>query len=339
MRAPGDPPFYTSASWSEREVEIRLETMRGLEVATVTRLYPWVDLENEEVTGAGVEGHLWLPSTDTMAPALIRLGGWGDGSSALTSSLLAARGFAVLDLGYHQRPNLPEELVHVPVETISRAVDWLQAHPRVDSARIAVFGVSKGAELALLAAAHEPRLGAVVAWSPASVAFMGISFRDPTPGSSWSLAGEGVPFAAAPFDVTALRNSARFLFRRPVSLRAAYEAGLATARPAARLPVERIAGPILLAAGTDDRMWPSARMTRELTDRLAAAGFPHRVVSVIAEGAGHRIDFSLWPSGGGPSQMFVRGGDPEADHLAGRRAWSETLRFLEEDFARGGGRR
>ncbi len=53
--------------------------------------------------------------------------------------------------------NLP-----VWAETARDAVDWIARQPGVDGTRIAIFGVSLGGGLALLAAAGEPRVRAIV---------------------------------------------------------------------------------------------------------------------------------------------------------------------------------
>ncbi|MER7134791.1 acyl-CoA thioester hydrolase/BAAT C-terminal domain-containing protein, partial [Streptosporangium saharense] len=56
-------------------------------------------------------------------------------------------------------------------------------------------------------------------------------------------------------------------------------ASFAEAAEGAAIPVERMAGDLLLVAGADDRMWPSLSYAEELAARRAAAGRPARVVS------------------------------------------------------------
>ena len=126
---------------------------------------------------------------------IVLLGGWGDGPSPLTAALLADEGYAVLNLGYHHWEGTPERLVGIPVETIGDAIDWIERDERFDGRRVVIYGTSKGAELALLAASHDQRIKAVAAWAPSSVAFSGIDLRDPTPGSSWTFTGQPVPHA------------------------------------------------------------------------------------------------------------------------------------------------
>jgi hypothetical protein len=144
--------------------------------------------------------------------------------------------YAALALAYFAADALPRNLERVPLETVDRAVEWLRKQPTVDPNRIAIVGVSKGAELALLSASRNPRIKAVVAIAPSSVVFQNLG-RGRASTSSWTSGGADVPFA--PF----IQSDAFDKTRRLVDL---YEASLEVAPPAARIPVERISGPILL---------------------------------------------------------------------------------------------
>ena len=112
---------------------------------------------------------------DVKRPALIVLGG-SEGGALVTrdAPIYASRGYAVLALPYYSPagwsptgptpaalPSLPPAFVDIPVERLQQARDWLAQQPQVDASRIGVLGTSKGAELALLAAAKMP-------WCPAT---------------------------------------------------------------------------------------------------------------------------------------------------------------------------
>ncbi len=335
-RAGGERSFAHSASWGRRTYRLRAESGAGFAEASFERRYPWPRVRHEPVREGGVVGELWLPGPegafDELAQggaAILLLGGWGDGPAPLRSALLADRGFVVLNLGFHGWEGLPPNLVQIPVETVTRALDLLRSRPEVGEAPVGLFGVSKGAELALLAASADDRISAVAAWVPASVTFAGIDLRDPTPGCSWTWRGEPVPCAPPRLGLPEIRNTVRLLLGWPVSFRHGYLAALEATPPEARIAVERIAGPVLLASGGDDRLWPSAEMAREVEDRLQARGFPHPVVNHVFREAGHGLAPALWPQGGGPSRFLIRGGDATANHLAGRQAWAETVAFLD----------
>ncbi|MBV8683047.1 MAG: hypothetical protein JO111_09260, partial [Caulobacteraceae bacterium] len=94
---------------------------------------------------------------------------------------------------------------------------------------------------------------------------------------------------------------------------------------AARIPIERFGGKVVLVAGEDDRLWPSARFARDLARRLTDCGRPPRLV--IEPMAGHR---ALLPGERTPrSDLNLHGGTDAADHELGRRAWEEICEVLE----------
>ena len=107
----------------------------------------------------------------------------------------------------------------------------LGSEPGVDPAQLVVSGVSRGAEAALLLGTTYPgMIHAVVAGSPSSV--VNVGYPD-TNKPAWTLSGKPIP--AAP-----LSN-----WNQPSP----------ADHPEAVIPVEKIAGPILLTCGTADQVW------------------------------------------------------------------------------------
>src|SRR5205807_1722624 len=143
----------------------------------------------------------------------------------------------------------------------TRALDWLAARPEVDPKRIAVDGGSKGAEAALVFASRDPRVRAVVVGMPSSVVWPGIDYT-PTPPSSWTWQGRDLP-------------DLPYAFAKPFTIFSFYDAGLAALdkHPEAIIPVERIAGPVMLVCGGSDTLWPSCRMADQIEARLQTKGF------------------------------------------------------------------
>ena len=87
--------------------------------------------------------------------------------------------------------------------------------------------------------------------------------------------------------------------------------------PAARIPVERITGEVLLAAGGDDRLWPSVELAEEIVARRGAAGLATTLVSHPR--AGHRV--ALPARRPAEPSHLVHGGTAEADAELGRLLW------------------
>jgi uncharacterized protein len=80
----------------------------------------------------------------------------------------ASNGFAALTLAYFGYPNLPEELVEIPIEYFGKTAAWMKAHPKVKAGRRGLVGGSKGGELTLLLASLNNDFQAVVAMTPAA---------------------------------------------------------------------------------------------------------------------------------------------------------------------------
>jgi pimeloyl-ACP methyl ester carboxylesterase len=177
--------------------------------------------------------------------------------------------------------------------------------------RLAVLGTSRGAEAALLLGALHPEIDAVVAVSPPHVVWAALSPARPQR-SSFTRGGE--PLSFVPYDDSWEPET------DPPEYVGMYEQSLETYAdrvPAARLPVERITGEVLLVAGGDDRLWPSCEMAEEVVGRRAAAGLQTTVVSHPR--AGHRVTLPGEPPA--PPSHLVHGGTPEADAELGRLVW------------------
>lgn len=244
---------------------------------------------------------------------------------------LGEHGLACLALAYFGADGLPSGIVEIPLEHVARAADWLARSSGVTSGPIGIVGGSKGAELALLAAATFPAvIGPVVGIAPASVVFFGLDRHGDDPSavlhSSWSLEGRPVPFVPYPEKAEPAWSDGG------VAVAPIYEAALAdtAAVQAAVIPVEQARGPLLLVVGDDDRMWPSARMAEMIVARMARHGRASDVVTLAYPGVGHRLLGAAANARAGAQGpvTFDYGGTDEADAKAREDAWREAGRFL-----------
>ena len=126
---------------------------------------PWREVKIPTLRGKTLFG--WFIPAGEGAPALAVLHGWGGNAEMMLplAGPLHAAGYALLffDARSHGRSD-GDNFASLPrfAEDLESALDWLQARPEVDAARVGVIGHSVGAGAALLLAARRNDLAAVV---------------------------------------------------------------------------------------------------------------------------------------------------------------------------------
>ncbi len=302
---------------------------------TLTRLFIEDHIEREVVRTPECHGTFFYPKEETSVPAIIMLGGSEGGIYEESAALLSAQGYAVLSLAYFGETNLPATLHEVPVETVDHAVEWLQEKTFVNQNEIACMGTSKGGELALLAAAHNPNIHAVIGEVPASHVFQSID-RKKWKSSSWTIEGNPVPYVPYSYSVSiTLQSMINIIRKRPQSLEPMYRHSLEKYRSESNeavIRVEKINGPILLLSGGEDALWPSGSMCESIMERLDAHTFPYEKKHLYFEKAGHVLPLPYLPSILPADVPFELGGTERANAEAGEKAWQEILAFLSRHF-------
>ena len=168
--------------------------------------------------------------------------------------------------------------------------------PEIDSSLpVALCGTGRGAELALLIASLEPNLvGAVVAHSPTDV-LSAWPDKDSQPDV---FVGSGLPKVTikAPGKQDVAADWHAFIQPKPKGqpwrLRAYYDSAREHTKDieAAAIEVEKMSGPLLLTAGSEDAVWDSASMS--LTLQLRASDV--EVFRYVAKGAGHNVGYPFY---------------------------------------------
>ncbi len=276
-----------------------------------------------DVSSAGLVARIHRPATPGPHPAVLLLGGSGGGIGWQDEmgALLAERGFVTLALAYFGMEGLPAELERIPLEYVEHGLTYLRLQPDVDSLRVGVGGVSKGGELALLLASMHDEIRAVAAFVPSGIVFQSVAEGFPKTGS-WTRGGRELPFV--PYGQV----------ESPRAIGDFYVAGIEQADSAllaeATIPVERIAGPVLVLSGREDNLWPSTALGERVIERLEATGFPHPHEHVAYEDAGHII------SSVRDEDVSRRGGTEEGNRRAQVDARRRFLEFFERHLGEGG---
>ncbi len=295
-------------------------------------------LEVGQKSGEGWHAVYARPSGGDKLPVVISLHGSEGGSidKARGRALqFANNGFAAVGVNYfaypHETiPGVPTEHAEIKLEILESIRDWLQSLPEVESNRIHLVGVSKGAEFALLAATRFEWINSVVAVVPTDVVWEGYSGGGGVwkATSSWSIDGEAVPFIPL-FQFEPTREG---MYRTNTERYTRSRNFYATQETDARIPVENIKARLLLLASDRDEVWASGDMARNIVERMVAAGNADKVEVRIYPKAGHQLS----STGTFPVRLYgEQSSDPTAKDIlaegdAAADAWRRTIRFLKK---------
>jgi fermentation-respiration switch protein FrsA (DUF1100 family) len=265
---------------------------------TITRRSAGPGVTRNAIRGDGLVGVLFLPPGEGPHPSVLILHGGGGGMDEYTGAMLASRGYAALNLAYFSEPGLPRGLFNIPLEYFENAIRWMREQPWLRNGFLAVWGPSRGGELALLLGATFADINAVSAWVPSGVMFwpVGVAEKgDTRPPASWTWRGKPLPYLQ--------ENNERVeplppqQPGQPMAYTPIYLKHLRDQRAVERatIPVENIRGPILLVSGTDDQMWPSSALADIAMRRLESSGFGFPFRHLKYQNAGHLILLPFGP--------------------------------------------
>lgn len=248
---------------------------------------------------APVHGTLFLPVAAEPSAAVLLIGGSGGSEPSYVGQALAAEGVAALSVAYFARPGLPGQLRSIRLEYFFSALQILQDQLTSSATPIAVLGMSRGSEAAMLTAIHSPaRVRAVVAMVPGNV----VLASWPPGGPAWLLDDQPLPYVD--------------------------HFGPDCKNADALIPVELVPGPVLLVAAGADQIWPSAGMARALSRRLQEHGDPHGHTLLEYSQASHSLGYLIphLPTGLLPRDIT----DTTADKAARADAWPKAVTFTRQ---------
>lgn len=290
-------------------------------------------MERFTVEQDGFFGFLHAPEKNVEAyagKAVIVLGG-SEGNENIPRNLggrFSREGIAALGLCYWNVPGLPDELIEVPIEPIERAVAYLNQR---GFEHVGIYGISKGGELALLAASLIPDIECAIAISPLACVMPGITGNKSLAGkgvsdrSSWTWHGEPLSCAPGGGHLPYAGIIRRIVTERQLDMRFVYERMIERAPAEAQIAVERINGPVLLIHPAYDAMWPSDEACRQIERHLAEHGHPFEAERLSYEYASHILVPMDTPS----LRMFrVERAHPEQCRASREDAFAKTLAFL-----------
>ncbi len=242
---------------------------------------------------------------------------------------LQQHGIPALALGYFRTANTGRELSRIPLEYIEKAVRWLQ---NLGYAKIAVQGISRGAEYAAAAAVHFSEITCAILRAPSWFYGEGLTKNNPSGASCWTFRGEELPYA--PFAERSFTQRRRREKTGNIEKGSAKPAPLLTAATdagtceKAAIPLEKICGPVLFVSTEADTVLPSVENARKLETRLAESGFdyPHEHICYR-----HMSHIMLENASRFAREVFASEKEYPAECAAEREAMGQaTIRWLED---------
>lgn len=242
-----------------------------------------MEIQNFTLKQDGFIGRLCRPEDNHFPGKAFLVVGGGDGRYSITKAVaayFAGAGLTALALAYWNQPGLPSEVAHIPLETIEKPVELLREQ---GAQKVGMWGISKGAELALLCGSYFPELiSAVVAVSPASHVIQGFQMTNrhhlmtkPLETSPFTYQGNPLPYVKT--QESAKRSLMESIRRRGIYFRPGYEHVYDAPPEETAIPVERCSGPVLLLAAEQDDMWDSCISCENILRRLREYNFPYPV--------------------------------------------------------------
>ena len=279
----------------------------------------------------GFHGELFRPERDEYPGKVLICFTGSDGRfemARMLAQVFQSHGLTTLALAYVMEEGLPDQFYHVPIDTLEAAAKRLHD---MGYDKVGLWGISKGAELALTAGSLLPgSVNAVVVVAPMSLACQGFSKKEGMsimPGSSWSFHGEEVPYSSFGFEKAPIGQVLRkSLAARELTMYDLYIPLVENPNPAAVIRVENITGPVLLISSKMDTMWPSEPAAGKIMERLREHNFSYPYQYLSYDYGSHLfvpVELSL-------AKFFVgdRGKYKELSRKARMDSLEKTLEFV-----------
>jgi len=298
-------------------------------------------VERREIRDEGLVGTLFTPAGEGPHPVVTVLYGSGGGINEPRAAMLASRGYQAFALAYFKAPGLSPYITETPLEYLETGLRWAHRELSPKNGFVAVSGQSRGGELSLLLGATYPELvSAVIAYVPGAMVHGAQGAGDPARGG-W----QGVTWTRGGVPLEHLWNNNKAVHWHPwggdappTRHHSVFFEGLKDRELAARarIPVEKIDGPVLLISGRDDKAWPSSLYSKMVVSTLRQHNHPHPVRHLDFDDAGHAINLPIVPS----TQItrihpvskvpYTNGGTPSGNARANDGSWEGMLAFLDE---------
>lgn len=293
----------------------------------------------------GPYGAVFVPAGEGPFPAVVLMNGSDGGTNEFRAAAYASHGILTLTLAYFNYEGLDPYISNTELDYFRRAFEYVHERFAPLDGKLVTSGGSRGGELTLLTASLFPELiSGAVAYVPGAFVHSAQTSRKPGTdwrGPAWLQSGEPLPnlFEGNPF----IEGDNPFLHETE-----RYEANQRQHSPfvdalrsrehveRARIPVERINGPVLLISGGGDKVWPGRLASQIVVARLAEVGHPFAVQHLDWDDAGHSIGLPTLPRVlDAPHPVsgirYHSGGTRPGNAIAAKESFEATVRFIREE--------
>ena len=204
------------------------------------------------------------------------------------ASLFSSKGISSLAFAYYGVPGLPQKMRAIPLETFENAATYFKSNARFR--RFGIYGNSKGAGVALLAASVVPDISLVIAASTFGHIMQGTGKPSENPCKAMvSYKGQDFPYVPAGHIFRDFIR--RCIKEKKVRTLYFFEEWDKKGTEQNEIPVEKINGDILFLTSTHDESVPSKKDVELLTARLKRENFKHKFRHVNSETGSHNLGY------------------------------------------------
>ena len=244
-------------------------------------------MKKTNVKDHGFEGILF-PGNGTKDKVVIVMSG-SNGGMKLTkqaAEFYHENGIPALALALFATKGTQPFLDRVPVEYVEHAICWLKEQ---GYERIGIDGMSKGSEIALVAASMFSDISCVIVRVPSYFVSEGLvgkgKNKAPSGTSCWSYHGKELayaPYKTRKFHILKMLIEEKELhiitFNRDKDV-----------IPESIIAIDKIKAPILILSSKQDSVWPSYESGVYIEKKLAETGFPYEYKHVAYEYMSHAL--------------------------------------------------
>ena len=206
------------------------------------------------------------------------------------AEMFAGKGYSSLALSYYGGRGQPKTMRAIPLEQFRAACDTLKLYENGRFRRFGIYGNSKGAGMALLAAGAVPDISLVIAASSFGHIMHGSGGKKLSPCKAMiSLDGKDFPYV--PNDGVFRAFLKRCLKEHDLRLLYFFDEWEQKGTAENEIPVENISGDILFLTSTNDESVPAKRDAELLVSRLERTGFTHSYRHINFENGSHNLGF------------------------------------------------